>query len=73
MIDWNFIFTCIAALASVFSIILTLYLRYIDKKEKRQELQDELDSYKGIFRFPTSEENRNRQQKINYLKNRLKH
>lgn len=73
MIDWGFIFAFVAAFASVFSIVLTLYFRYTDKKEKRQELQDKLDSYNGICRLPIPEEERKRQQEIKYIKNRLKH
>jgi hypothetical protein len=62
----------VAAIAAVAGIFVPFIIRWLDKKEKRQELLEEYDIRKSMDIFPMSHEEREFYAQREILKNKLK-
>lgn len=62
----------IAAIASIFGVFVPFIIRWLDKKEKRQELLDEYEIRKDMEKVPMSYEERGYFAHKEILKKKLK-
>ena len=62
----------VAAIAAVAGIFVPFIIRWLDKKEKRQELLDEYEIRESMSKFPMTYEERNYFAHKEILKKKLK-
>ncbi len=76
MMEWinenSGLLSLVAAIAAVAGLFVPFIIRWLDKKEKRQELLDEYETRKEIDKFPMSCEERGYFAHKEILKKKLK-
>lgn len=76
MMEWinenSGLLSLVAAIAAVAGLFVPFIIRWLDKKEKRQELLDEYETRKEIEKFPMSYEERGYIAHKEILKKKLK-
>lgn len=76
MMEWinenSGLLSLVAAIAAVAGIFVPFIIRWLDKKEKRQELLDEYEIRKDMEKFPMSYEERGFYTQREILRNKLK-
>lgn len=76
MMEWinenSGLLSLVAAIAAVAGLFVPFIIRWLDKKEKRQELLDEYETRKEIDKFPMSYEEKGYAAHKEILKKKLK-